>query len=108
MLVACLTGVERLQAVYAEAIRERYRFFSYGDAMLILPDGDAGNLQEVQAVDGIGEDRIAPGRWISALPGKAGRPGPWGNQNGGNSLVAARQARCSNQSTSAMAPWPVA
>ncbi len=39
MLVSCLTGVERLQALYAEAIRERYRFFSYGDAMLILPDG---------------------------------------------------------------------
>ncbi len=30
-------GVERLKAVYAEAIRERYRFFSFGDAMLILP-----------------------------------------------------------------------
>lgn len=30
-------GVERIKAVYAEAIREGYRFFSYGDAMLILP-----------------------------------------------------------------------
>ena len=30
-------GVERLKAVYAEAIREQYRFFSFGDAMLILP-----------------------------------------------------------------------
>ena len=39
MLVSCLTGVERLRGLYAEAIRERYRFFSYGDAMLILPDG---------------------------------------------------------------------
>ena len=37
MLVACLTGIERLQLMYAEAIRERYRFFSYGDAMLLLP-----------------------------------------------------------------------
>ncbi len=37
MLVACLTGVQPLQALYAEAIRERYRFFSYGDAMLLLP-----------------------------------------------------------------------
>lgn len=36
MLVSCLTGVEQLQALYAEAVRERYRFFSYGDAMLLL------------------------------------------------------------------------
>ncbi|MBA3938470.1 MAG: tRNA preQ1(34) S-adenosylmethionine ribosyltransferase-isomerase QueA [Planctomycetes bacterium] len=37
MLVACLTGVERLHHLYAQAIAERYRFFSYGDAMLLLP-----------------------------------------------------------------------
>ncbi|MER3424875.1 MAG: tRNA preQ1(34) S-adenosylmethionine ribosyltransferase-isomerase QueA [Nitrospiraceae bacterium] len=36
MLVSAFTGIERLKAVYAEAIRERYRFYSYGDAMLIL------------------------------------------------------------------------
>jgi len=29
-------GRDLLLAAYAEAIRERYRFFSYGDAMLIL------------------------------------------------------------------------
>ncbi len=31
-------GIERVRALYAEAVREEYRFFSYGDAMLILPD----------------------------------------------------------------------
>jgi S-adenosylmethionine:tRNA ribosyltransferase-isomerase len=35
-LVAALAGWERLRAAYEEAVRERYRFYSYGDAMLIL------------------------------------------------------------------------
>ena len=30
-------GVERVKEIYAAAVRERYRFYSYGDAMLILP-----------------------------------------------------------------------
>ena len=36
VLVSSLLGLDLAQAVYAEAVRERYRFFSYGDAMLIL------------------------------------------------------------------------
>lgn len=36
MLVACLAGTERLQNLYRTAIAERYRFFSYGDAMLFI------------------------------------------------------------------------
>jgi S-adenosylmethionine:tRNA ribosyltransferase-isomerase len=36
-LVAAVIGLDRLKAVYAEATRMRYRFYSYGDAMLILP-----------------------------------------------------------------------
>jgi S-adenosylmethionine:tRNA ribosyltransferase-isomerase len=36
MLVSALVGRERLMKLYREAVRERYRFFSYGDAMLIL------------------------------------------------------------------------
>lgn len=36
MLVAALAGRERMLAAYEEAVRQRYRFYSYGDAMLIL------------------------------------------------------------------------
>ena len=36
VLVSALLGLDLAHAAYAEAIRERYRFFSYGDAMLIL------------------------------------------------------------------------
>jgi S-adenosylmethionine:tRNA ribosyltransferase-isomerase len=36
VLVGALGGTELIRAAYADAIRERYRFYSYGDAMLIL------------------------------------------------------------------------
>ncbi len=36
MLVSAFAGYELTRAVYEEAIAQRYRFFSYGDAMLIL------------------------------------------------------------------------
>ena len=35
MLVSAFAGYERIRALYAHAIAERYRFFSYGDAMLL-------------------------------------------------------------------------
>jgi S-adenosylmethionine:tRNA ribosyltransferase-isomerase len=36
MLVSAFAGLEPLRAAYAEAVSEKYRFYSYGDAMLIL------------------------------------------------------------------------
>lgn len=37
MLVSALMGLDRMQALYAHAIRARYRFYSYGDASLLIP-----------------------------------------------------------------------
>ncbi len=36
MLVSAFAGLDRLREAYGEAIKQRYRFYSYGDAMLIL------------------------------------------------------------------------
>jgi S-adenosylmethionine:tRNA ribosyltransferase-isomerase len=36
MLVSAFAGVETLRRAYSEAIAREYRFYSYGDAMLIL------------------------------------------------------------------------
>lgn len=38
MLVSALMGLERMQAVYAYAIARQYRFYSYGDSSLLLPE----------------------------------------------------------------------
>lgn len=39
MLVSALMGVDRIRRIYDHAVRNRYRFFSYGDASLLLPEG---------------------------------------------------------------------
>jgi HAMP domain-containing protein len=36
MMVSAFAGKERILKAYEEAVREKYRFFSYGDSMLIL------------------------------------------------------------------------
>ena len=38
MLVAALMGQDRIKRVYDHAVTQRYRFFSYGDASLLLPE----------------------------------------------------------------------
>ncbi|MCK5762464.1 MAG: S-adenosylmethionine:tRNA ribosyltransferase-isomerase, partial [Candidatus Izimaplasma sp.] len=35
MLVSALAGTDNIKKAYSEAIKERYRFFSFGDSMLI-------------------------------------------------------------------------
>jgi S-adenosylmethionine:tRNA ribosyltransferase-isomerase len=36
MLVSAFAGLERMRAAYAHAIEHHYRFYSYGDACLLL------------------------------------------------------------------------
>ena len=38
MLVAALMGKDRIDRIYAHAIRSGYRFFSYGDSSLLIPE----------------------------------------------------------------------
>lgn len=40
MLVAAFAGYDRIMKAYQHAIEKRYRFFSYGDAMFLTPDGE--------------------------------------------------------------------
>lgn len=39
MLVSAMMGLDVMKRAYAHAVKERYRFFSYGDACLLLPHG---------------------------------------------------------------------
>ena len=39
LLVSALAGADTIRAAYAAAVAERYRFYSYGDAMFIRPAG---------------------------------------------------------------------
>jgi len=38
MLVSCFATTEQVMAAYRLAVAERFRFYSYGDAMLLLAD----------------------------------------------------------------------
>ena len=38
MLVSAFAGYERVMDLYAHAVAQRYRFFSYGDSMLLARD----------------------------------------------------------------------
>ncbi len=39
MLVSAMMGLDVMKRAYAHGVKERYRFFSYGDACLLLPNG---------------------------------------------------------------------
>ena len=49
MLVSAFSGRERILATYGHAVQARYRFFSYGDAMLLFPSAEHGGALEPPA-----------------------------------------------------------
>ena len=47
MLVSAFAGRDNVMAAYEQAVAEQYRFFSYGDAMLVTPAAlEPGALNE--------------------------------------------------------------
>jgi len=44
MLCSAFVGREALLSAYAHAVRARYRFFSYGDAMFLTPSRSASTV----------------------------------------------------------------
>ena len=38
MMITALAGYDRIMAAYQEAVQERYRFFSFGDCMLLTDE----------------------------------------------------------------------
>jgi S-adenosylmethionine:tRNA ribosyltransferase-isomerase len=46
MLAAAFAGMDTMRAAYAHAIRERYRFYSYGDAMALLSEKGEGRREK--------------------------------------------------------------
>ncbi len=50
MLVSALMGLERMHEIYAHAIANDYRFYSYGDSSLLLPDQHHGGARHPQPI----------------------------------------------------------
>ncbi|MFZ5766385.1 MAG: tRNA preQ1(34) S-adenosylmethionine ribosyltransferase-isomerase QueA [Thermodesulfobacteriota bacterium] len=60
-MVSALIGREKLLSCYRHALAHKYRFFSYGDAMIIAGEkGNGGEGKQEKQESGISKDRILP------------------------------------------------
>jgi S-adenosylmethionine:tRNA ribosyltransferase-isomerase len=75
MLVSALMGRERMQAAYAHAIAEGYRFYSYGDGSLLLPDVGQGGVKDCnRTVSSFGSYHTASNGSTASYAPSAGFP----------------------------------
>jgi S-adenosylmethionine:tRNA ribosyltransferase-isomerase len=66
MLVSCFSSIGHVLAAYRLAVQERFRFYSYGDCMLLLPDVQQARSEKRLAAGArrrprLGDIRVAPG-----------------------------------------------
>ena len=69
MLVSALAGKENIMNAYEHAVEEKYRFFSFGDAMFIKNDAKLPGVQNLLLIDWKNTEKIETSNSYTKLKG---------------------------------------